>query len=307
MNLPYGNLSNNNLNYILMSQENSYNQVQSIQIAKTPTYAENVASIIQDLMHTAPVQITAEVQKMQAVRNTCISSPSVGVLQSPTSLKVIQKHFERNLATLNKSETKSDEVSIIKAAAIMTMQQENLKIENKPLIMRSIQELMNASTVKQTTEKLTTAFSDIKNEHAKVFNNTLSSAIQIASSNVGFVNIKSEIVSPNLTRIVATNPNGYNLISEIHIDNKKKVDIQSELEGITDGSCKKIMDDFNKELESLGVIAERKERKPTGGIAQMEYAKTLQKRRKATKREFVNEQVLTKDNKNKTVQYISKK
>ncbi|MDH6357800.1 hypothetical protein [Parabacteroides sp. PF5-9] len=290
-----------------MSQEVSYSQVQRVREIAISDYAESVAKILGETICTASTQVAANQQRIETVQNINLSHPSTTILQSPTSLKVIQKHFERNLATLNKSETKSDEVSIIKAAAIMTMQQENLKIENKPLIMRSIQELMNASTVKQTTEKLTTAFSDIKNEHAKVFNNTLSSAIQIASSNVGFVNIKSEIVSPNLTRIVATNPNGYNLISEIHIDNKKKVDIQSELEGITDGSCKKIMDDFNKELESLGVIAERKERKPTGGIAQMEYAKTLQKRRKATKREFVNEQVLTKDNKNKTVQYINKK
>jgi len=288
-----------------MSEENSYYQVQSVQTVITPAYAENVASVIQDLMRTAPIQITANVQKIQTARGATVSHPAMNILQSPTSLKVLQKHFERNIAVLNNDNTmKNNEVAKIKAAAIITLQQENLKIENKALVSQSIQELMTATTIKQTTEKLSSTFAEIKNEHTKVFTNTLSSAIQIASSKIGFAQVKTEIVSPSLTRIVSTNYKGYNLISEIHTDEKKKINILSELEGITDGSCKKIMEDFNKELEMLGIVAERKERKPTGGIAQMPYAKKLQKQRN-NKREFVNEQVISNESQDKTIQYTN--
>jgi hypothetical protein len=291
-----------------MSQENTQNQVQRIrEIANMRIYAESVAQILSETMRTAPMQVRASVQKFQITASASILLPDVNILKSPTSLKtVLQTHYKRNLAVLNSNNTmKTDRVSKIKTAAIMTMQQENLKIENKPLVMQSIQELMAATTLEQTTEKLSSALAAIKNEHTKVFTKTLSSVIQIASTKVGFTQVKSEIVSPNLTRIVATNPKGYNLISEIHTDKKKKIDVLSELEGITDGSCKKIMDDFNRELETLEIVAERKERKPTGGIAQMPYAQKLQKQRNSTKRKSVNEQVITKDNKNQTIQYIN--
>jgi hypothetical protein len=287
-----------------MSQESTYSQVQSVLTVRT--YAESVAPIVNDLMNSAPIQIAATVQKIQNTCNTTVSRPAANILQSPASLKVLNKHFKQNMTVINRDATmKNDEVSQIKAAAIMTMRQENLKIENKLLVMRAVNELMTATTVEQTKDKLASTFAVIKNEHTKVFTNTLSSAVQLASSKVGFANVKSEIVSPSLTRIVATNPQGYNLISEIHTDEKSKIDIQSELEGITDGSCKKIMDDFNKELETLGIVAERKDRKPTGGIAQMPYTKKLQKQRNSTKREFVNETVIKKDSKNKAIQYIN--
>jgi hypothetical protein len=54
-------LINNNLNSYNMSQENSYYQISSVQTVRTPTYAESVASVLNDLMNAAPVQITANV------------------------------------------------------------------------------------------------------------------------------------------------------------------------------------------------------------------------------------------------------
>lgn len=291
-----------------MSQENSYYQVQSVQEIKMPGYVESVASIVRDLIQAVPKQITANIHKVQSMNPRPLSLSSVTSLQSPTSLKVLQNHFNQNITFLNRNNMdKNDEVTKIKTAALITMQQENLKIENKEIVSQLIQELLAATTLKQTTEKLSSTFAEIKNEHTRVFTNILSSAIQTASNNIGFNQIKHEVVSPGLTRIIATNTQGYNLISEIHTDKQKRVDILSELEGITDNSCNKIMNDFNKQLEALGIMAERKDRKPTGGIAQMPYVQKLQKQRNKIKREFVDEQVITKTNKNKIVQYINNK
>ena len=291
-----------------MSQENSYYQVQSVHAVKIPTYAEDVASMIQDLMRTTPSHLITNVQRIQTFNKKTVSHTSAHILQSPTNLKVLQKHFNQNFNVLKHDlSMQKDEVTALKAAALLTLQQENLKIENKAVVEQSIRELISAKTVKQTTERLSSAFAEIKNQHTGVFTNTLTSAIQLAGSNIGFTKVKSDIVSPGLTRIVATNPIGYNLISEIHTNKEKKVDIFSELVNITDGTCSSIMDNFCKQMELLGVIASQKERKPTGGIAQMPFAKNLQKQRSKNKREFINEQVISFDNKREAVQYINNK
>ncbi len=282
-----------------MSQENSYYQVQSVQTLRTPGYADSVASIVKDLMSSAPLNVISNVQK---INSGPVMVPAVGILKSPASLKVLQKHFHQNLTILNRN-TATDDVASLKAAAIMTLQQENLLIENKALVTKSIGELLNAKTIHQAKEKLSSTFDEIKTQHLRIFTNTLSSTIQKASSNIGFTMVKTNTVNPELIRVVATNAQGHNLISEIHVDQKKNVDIVSELVDITDGSCVKIMDDFNKEMETFGIVSERKERKPTGGIAQMPFAKKLQQQNNTKKRQFVNEQVIKRSEKEKAIQF----
>lgn len=282
-----------------MSQENSYYQVQSIRTLRAPRYAVSVASIIKDLINTAPSNITTSVQKINRVP---ITMPVNDVLKSPSSLKVLQKHFHQNLTILNRN-TETGNVASLKAAAVITLQQENLLIENKALVEQSLGDLLNANTIDQAKEKLSSTFDEIKAQHLRIFTNTLSSNIQKASSNIGFTLVETKAVNADLIRVVATNAQGHNLISEIHVDQKKNIDIISELVNITDGSCVKIMDDFNKEMETFGIVSERKERKPTGGIAQMPFAKILQKQNKAMKRQFVNEQVIKKSEKEKAIQF----
>ena len=285
-----------------MSQETSYNQIQRVESINA--YAESVAQILRNTMRTMPIQVASNVEKIKVVKNMFASS-SANILHSPTSLKVLQKRLNQNIAILNLDNTEqTDEATKIKAAAIAMLEQENLRIENKELVEQVIQELLTANTLEQTTEKLSSAFAEIKREHAKVFTDTLSSAIMAASSTIGFDQIRLETVTPSLIRIVATNRKGINLISEIHTDASKEIDILSELEGVTDGSCEIIMDEFNAELEKRGIVAVRKERKSTGGIARLPYAKKLQKNRNTSKREFLNQQVIAKDNKRKVVQYV---
>ena len=286
-----------------MSQETSYYQIQRVE--EINNYAESVAQIMRNTMRAMPIQVTSNVEKIKTVKNMFASSSSANILHSPTSLKVLQKRLNQNIAILNLDNTEqADEVTKIKAAAIAMLEQENLRIENKELVEQVIEELLTANTLEQTTEKLSSAFAEIKREHAKVFTDTLSSAIMAASSTIGFSQVRLETVTPSLIRIIATDPKGINLISEIHTDASKKIDVLSELEGVTDGSCKTIMDEFNTELEKRGIVAVRKECKSTSGIAGLPYAKKMQKNRNTSKREFLNQQVIAKDNKRKVVQYV---
>ena len=290
-----------------MSLNDSYYQVQSVSIVRTPTYAETVASIVKSIAQTAPAQVANNITVMQSQVNKPLVTPSSQVLQSPVMLRpLLQKQFSSNIAVPDsKLAAKSNPVVKIQTAGLMTIQQANLQVEDRAVVAQSVQSLMNATTVQQAKDNLTTMFSTIKEQHSKVFTKTLSVAIQTASTNIGFIHVKSEMVSPNLTRIVATDTKGINLISEIHTDEKKKVDIVSELEGITDGSCKQTMDAFNKELDKMGIVAERKNRKPTGGIAVMEYAKSLSKKRNKRKIVYEDEQILSDSKQNRIQQHTN--
>jgi hypothetical protein len=274
---------------------------------RTPTYAETVASIVKSISASIPVQIQNNLLTIQSEDSKVLHVESPQVLHSPTMLKpVLQKHFNRNLEMLNTVNIiRNDQVAKIKTAGIQTIQQANLQVENRNLVVQSVQLLLNATTVQKATEGLSTMLSTIKEQHTKVFTNTLANTIQLASSNIGFSQVKLETVTSKLTRIVATNLKGINLISEIHTDERKKVDIVSELEGITDGSCKQTMDAFNKELETLGVVAERKDRKPTGGVPVMEYAKSLNKKRNSRKKVYKDEHVLKNNEQAQIHQHIN--
>ena len=293
---------------MIMSQNDSYYQVQRVTVVRKPTFMETIASIAKNIAQTAPAQVVNNISAIvQPQISKPVTAPSSTILQSPVMLRpILQKQFNNNITTLNSKLAKqSDPVAIIQTAGLMTIQQSNLQVENREVVEKSIQNLMSASTVQQAKDNLTTMFSTLKEQHTKVFTNTLSVAIQTASATIGFVNIKSETVSSQLTRIVATNAKGVNLISEIHTDEKKKIDIVSELEGVTDGSCEQTMNAFNKALENMGIAAERKDRKPTGGIPVMEYAKNLNRKRNKRRIVYEDEQIINDREQNRIYQHIN--
>jgi len=289
-----------------MSQNETLTQIRSVSTVKIPTYADTVASIIETLASSVPVQVMQAKNNCIAVqcsKNMVTTAASANVLHSPTMLKsLINKQFESNLSVMNNLiAVNTDKITQIKAAGLLTLQQANLQTQNPEIIAQTVKNFLNAGTVQVAKGCLDAMISEVKEQHTRVFTKTLSTAIQTASQKIGFTGIKNEIISPLLTRIVATNSNGVNLISEIRTDERKSVDIVTELEGITDGSCVQIMDTFNRELAMLGVVAERKNRKPTGRVPVMEYAKVLNKRRKTA---CNNEQVLPNREQVKIRQYI---
>jgi len=285
-----------------MSENNSYIQVQKVK--EIPTLSgisiENLLSAF-DSFDAFPL----------AASQTAIVRPAgyvkTSVLLSQVYLhSALQKSFNQNISALNGVVSlKNQMIAKIKAAAIRTLKTENLTIEDQAVVTNSIQKLMRTTTIKEATEELSSTFRTIGKQHAIVFTGAVSAAVRTAGIKTGFEQVRSEIVNPGLTRIVATNSKGINLISEIHTDRNHKVDIVSELEGITDGSCRQIMEQFNQNLADLGIIAERKDRKPTGGNCIMEYAKNLNRKRNTQKRVFSDEMVIKPKDEQKIYQFIN--
>ena len=86
-----------------------------------------------------------------------------------------------------------------------------------------------------------------------------------------------------MRRVVATDQTGRALVTEIHPgDETRTPSVETELVGVTDGSCQDVLDLFDRALEEEGVVADASpKRKWTGGVCELSLA-----------REFVRQQIV---------------
>ena len=175
-------------------------------------------------------------------------------------------------------ETMGEETGM-KVAAIATLMnsEPNLLVSEPEVITSKLQNIIAAETPIAVESEIKMAFKEIKLQHTRMFVDNVTEAVKESAIAVGFNDIVVQQPKAGLVRVVATAPDGKNLISEI--DSKKKVDIHTELVGFTDGYCKKVMESFDEALSSKGIKSKVKKMKPTCGIPQMPYAKTLAKRK----------------------------
>jgi hypothetical protein len=93
------------------------------------------------------------------------------------------------------------------------------------------------------------------------------------------VEVRPSLVGNGL-RVLALNPDGRTLVSEIEAKPDGEIDLQTEVIGVTDGSCHVLLDRFDAEIERLGLTSDRR-RESTGGVCQL-----------ATAREFVGRRLV---------------
>ena len=166
-------------------------------------------------------------------------------------------------------------------------------VSSPSVVAESIQRIIDAPTVQETNKEIKSAFKEIKSQHTQSFAENVSVAVKESAIAVGFKEVKIMQDSLNLTRIVATNSSGQNLIAEI--DTSTQVDIRTELIGYTDGSCEKVIRAFDNELSVRGITTKVKKQKATNGIPQMPYAQKLAKPRKIVQRTFDDEAAISEN------------
>ncbi len=97
-------------------------------------------------------------------------------------------------------------------------------------------------------------------------------ACSTASVTAGFAELELQPLADNLVRVVALNPAGQALVSEIRVD-KDHASVATEVVGVRDGSCVRILDAFDAALEAEGVRSAAPRRKSTGGVAELAGAR----------------------------------
>lgn len=140
-----------------------------------------------------------------------------------------------------------------------------------------------------------------RDNYTNVFISAATTAVVRASRDVAFANIKVFHPEVNLIRVVATDDTDRMLVSEININADNGVSVTSELAGFHDGTCEKVMEDFNNALERHGVKPKKRETKGTKGCPKMSYLKKCLKK----KRRIFTDEKLTQ--KKKEVIYSHKK
>ena len=211
---------------------------------------------------------------------------------APSGLKVIQADFK---AFKEIAQTQKEAGAMpIKVAAIATLvaNQNNLHVSDQDVVAEAVQKIIEAGTVKETETQIKSAFREIKAQHQQVFVDNVTTAVKESAMAVGFSMVAVQPPQDGMVRVVATNASGQNLIAEI--DSKKQVDIRAELVGFTDGSCGKVMREFDDEMVKRGVKTKSKVQRATNGVPQMPYAKAMTKVRRR-RRSFADEKTVNQE------------
>lgn len=223
------------------------------------------SSVVKDL-------ITGSVDIKTTQFNASASQMNV---RSPNSLRLdFSELYAANLDALNSDCL--DTLSKQKAAVAKTISELSYQIVNKAAVEEKLVQLINADskTFKKATE---VAMNEIQAQHSQVFISELQHIVAQASAEAGFKTVNVAIKN-SVPVITAVNDFGQGIVSEIRSDNKTKVlDLVSETIGITDGSCKDVIQQFSASLDKYGVKFSKLNRKWTGGNCWLPTAKEAEK------------------------------
>lgn len=269
-----------------MSQELYYTRVATVR--ETQQFQRNFGPVIAQVLNSAPIEVVSGVKKCCKRKRTKTKS-----VLAPTELTVIQTDFDKHIAVAQDQKQVAETQLKVAAIATLVKSQENLIVSSPSVVAESIQRIIDAPTVQETNKEIKATFKEIKSQHTQSFAANVSVAVKESAIAVGFKEVKIMQDSLNLTRIVATNSSGQNLIAEI--DTSTQVDIRTELIGYTDGSCEKVIRAFDNELSVRGITTKVKKQKATNGIPQMPYAQKLVKPKKIVQRTFDDEAAISEN------------
>ncbi len=189
----------------------------------------------------------------------------------PVSL--VRETFARHLAAARK--TLDAEMiprrEVERLATVVALEQTPYAAQS-PMVVTAAAALSGASgdeRVKQAAERLVSA---VEQEHATRFTQALTRACRAASLTLGFKSQKV-IADKGQVRVVATDPLGRSLVSEIHGGVNREPRVETEIVGVTDGSCQELLDAFDQALDDQGVCGARRERRTTGGVCTLAAAR----------------------------------
>jgi hypothetical protein len=114
--------------------------------------------------------------------------------------------------------------------------------------------------------------------HREFLTKALVAACENASLEAGFPHLETTGGLDGATRVIGTDNDGRALITEVRTDEHAELLVETEVVGVTDGSCVSIMDRFDRALEKGGVRTQSPVRKATSGVCELAAAKEFLKK-----------------------------
>jgi hypothetical protein len=139
--------------------------------------------------------------------------------------------------------------------------------------------LLSAGTVTEVETASRQLMNVLQHSHHHVVTKALVVACQKASVQAGFESIETATGIDGCHRVIATDTNGRALVTEVRADYEREPSIETEVVGVTDGSCVEILDRFDRALDEQGVKASPQDRKWTGGVCELHSAKEFLKKK----------------------------
>lgn len=198
---------------------------------------------------------------------------SVSVLHEERRL--CQQQIAQEIAGYDLTETEAIKVSTLASIAATPY-----VVETPAVIQEPLEALRLAASPEQAQQAQHRLLQAIEVSHHRIFIQGLTLACTNAAIQVGFSSVQTLSGPAGTVRVIATDQAGRALVTEIHTDPQRGVSLETEVVGVTDGSCLSILDAFDKALEELGVRASAPERKFTGGVCEL-----------AAAREFIRKEV----------------
>lgn len=183
-------------------------------------------------------------------------------LKSVSQIRTETKQIKPAVVPGKSIETiKGQVLSQIASQPFMTT--DTIRLENK------VSALAQAKTLAELESAKIDLISALEVGHQQIFTDTLIGACQKAAFKVGFAKIEP-LPSPlsSVVRFSATDALGRTLVTEVSAPKDRDVRVETEVVGVSDGSCITILDDFDNALEAEGVRSQPPKRKYTGGICE---------------------------------------
>jgi hypothetical protein len=191
----------------------------------------------------------------------------------PVSL-VRGQYLQNKQDMLDQFRGKHPEVESIRTAVLASIANTPFYVTDTATLQRQSQQVQAAVTkadLQLTEQRL---LETLATGHRQVFADTLAIACQRAAVRIGFPQV--EVVRlPKEIRVIAADTHGRCLVSEIHAGGQSDPAIATEVVGVLDGSCQKLLDDFDRSLEEEGVQAAPPNRKFTGGVCELATAREI--------------------------------
>jgi hypothetical protein len=188
----------------------------------------------------------------------------------------------------------------IKLSTVAQLSVSNRLVEVTPDYQKLMDSLANAQTSASAQQAARDLVMESDRAHENLFNTALLSRVEQALVSAGFADVsKQQGTGKEPIRVVGTDEKGRSIVTEIS-KHEGETNMQYEVVGVTDNSCKKLMDTFDEALDRAGLRSDTPRRKFTGGISVLPAAKELavRKMKKYTAPLSKPETFTKKENKN---------
>jgi hypothetical protein len=177
------------------------------------------------------------------------------------------------LAALPSTLTSTEKIQV---STLLAVSQAPCLVERPEVVTHHVETLVKAASLDEAAVAQRRLMETLEAGHQRVFLRSISDACAKAAQRIGFGTIEAKTCTSGELRVIATDAAGRSLVSEIRVDRRRDVHLETEVVG-GEGCCEQLLDRFDEALEAEGVRSGPRARRSTGGVCQLDGARDVAK------------------------------